>query len=216
MSKVEVQNPNIIRIAYHQEESDPNYGSCLWAYYDFDLDKYMLNIQSDCGNASYRWVATPKTESFLHLMGRINDDYLINKLFRETEVDFEETIADVKDWLGVGDDKDFQLDLTEEERKEREEALEDLKDRLSEWGGKISSDAMAHLLDEWNNDYDLDIDCIWERVVTDYTAWEKRIVQIFMDYVQPKIEEILRGEEHGQEEAAPEHRPGGSGAQGQR
>lgn len=207
MSKVEVQNPNIIRIAYHQEHSDPNYGSCLWAYYDFDLDEYMLNIQSDCGDASYCWVATPETESFLHLMARIDENYLINKLYRETNVNIDAALAEVKDWLGIGEDEDYQLDLSDDER---EEELEELKELFDE-RGNISPDAAGHILEEWNSDHGFDLDCVWECVVTDFTACEKRVVQIFRDYIQPKIEEILRGEEHGQEEAAPQPGPGGEG-----
>ena len=191
--RIEVEKPNIVRVSYHQEQGDPYYGSCLWAYYDFDLDKYMLNIQSDCGNAAYRWVATPKTESFLHLMTRINEDYLINKLYRETNVNIDATLAEVKDWLGIGEDEDYQLDLSDDEREEREEALEELKDLFGEWGS-ISPDAAGHILEEWNSDHGFDLDCVWERVVTDFTAWQKRIVQIFRDYIQPKIREMVREE----------------------
>lgn len=191
--KIKVEKPNIVRISYYQEQGDPHYGSCLWAYYDFDLDKYMLNIQSDCGNSAYRWVATPKTESFLHLMARINDDYLINKLYRETNVNIDATLAEVKDWLGIGEDEDYQLDLSDDEREEREEALEELKDLFDEWGD-IRPDAAGHILEEWNCDHGFDLDCVWERVVTDFTAWQKRIVQIFRDYIQPKIREMVREE----------------------
>lgn len=191
--KIEAEKPNIVRISYHQEQSDPHYGSCLWAYFDFDLDKYMLNVQSDCGNAAYRWVATPKTESFLHLMTRINEDYLINKLYRETNVNIDATLAEVKDWLGICEDEDYQLDLSDDEQEEREEALEELKDLFGEWGS-ISPDAAGHILEEWNSDHGFDLDCVWERVVTDFTAWQKRIVQIFRDYIQPKIREMVREE----------------------
>lgn len=59
---------------------------------------------------------------------------------------------------------------------------------------------MARALEDWNNDHDFDLDCIYERVVTDFTAWQKRIVEIFRDYVQPKIREIIKeGVENGQE-----------------
>ena len=192
--KIEVEKPNIVRISYHQEQGDPHYGSCMWAYYDFDLDKYMLNIQSDCGEAAYRWVATPKTESFLHLMARINDDYLINKLFDETSVDIDATLAEVREWLGIGEDEDYQLDLSDDEREEREEALKELKELFDEWGGNVSPETAGHILEEWNYDHDLELDCVWERVVTDFEAGEKRIVKIFADYVQPKIRELAREE----------------------
>lgn len=176
--KIEALKPNIVRIAIHQEQGDPHYGSCLWGYYDFDIDRYMLNIQSDCGEAAYRWCETPDSESFLHLMARIDDDYLMNKLFKAEQVDVSATVDEVREWLGIGEDEDYRDDdLTPWEREKREEALED-----------------------WNDDHDFDLDCIYERVVTDFTAWQKRIVEIFRDYVQPKIREIIKeGVENGQE-----------------
>lgn len=195
--KIEALKPNIVRIAIHQEKDDPHYGSCLWGYYDFDIDRYMLNIQSDCGEAAYRWCETPDSESFLHLMARIDDDYLMNKLFKAEEVDVSATVAEVREHLGVGDD--WQDDsLTDEEREEREEALEELEGLLEDVSGSYG--AVQKALGDWNYDHDFDIDCIYEDVATDYTAWQKRIVEIFRDYVQPKIREIIKeGAEHGQE-----------------
>jgi hypothetical protein len=195
--KIEALKPNIVRIAIHQEKDDPHYGSCLWGYYDFDIDRYMLNIQSDCGEAAYRWCETPDSESFLHLMARIDDDYLMNKLFKAEEVDVSATVAEVREHLGVGDD--WQDDsLTDEEREEREEALEELEGLLEDVSGSYG--AVQKALEDWNYDHDFDIDCIYEDVATDYTAWQKRIVEIFRDYVQPKIREIIKeGAEHGQE-----------------
>lgn len=195
--KIEALKPNIVRIAIHQEQGDPHYGSCLWGYYDFDIDRYMLNIQSDCGEAAYRWCETPDSESFLHLMARIDDDYLMNKLFKAEEVDVSATVAEVREHLGVGDD--WQDDsLTDEEREEREEALEELEGLLEDVSGSYG--AVQKALEDWNYDHDFDIDCIYEDVATDYTAWQKRIVEIFRDYVQPKIREIIKeGVENGQE-----------------
>lgn len=195
--KIEALKPNIVRIAIHQEKDDPHYGSCLWGYYDFDIDRYMLNIQSDCGEAAYRWCETPDSESFLHLMARIDDDYLMNKLFKAEEVDVSATVAEVREHLGVGDD--WQDDsLTDEEREEREEALEELEGLLEDVSGSYG--AVQKVLEDWNYDHDFDIDCIYEDVETDYTAWQKRIVEIFRDYVQPKIREIIKeGAEYGQE-----------------
>lgn len=195
--KIEALKPNIVRIAIHQEKDDPHYGSCLWGYYDFDIDHYMLNIQSDCGEAAYRWCETPDSESFLHLMARIDDDYLMNKLFKAEEVDVSATVAEVREHLGVGDE--WQDDsLTDEEREEREEALEELEGLLEDVSGSYG--AVQKALEDWNYDHDFDIDCIYEDVATDYTAWQKRIVEIFRDYVQPKIKEIIKeGVENGQE-----------------
>ena len=197
--KIEALKPNIVRIAIHQEQSDPNYGSCLWGYYDFDLDRYMLNIQSDCGEAAYRWCETPDSESFLHLMARIDDDYLMNKLFKPEEVDVSATVAEVRECLGIGKDDERQDDsLTDEEREERGKALDELNVMLDYVS--ISHGAVQTVLVAWDDDHDFDIDCIYECIVTDFTAWQKRIVEIFRDYVQPKIREIIKEEaDHGQE-----------------
>lgn len=195
--KIEALKPNIVRIAIHQENDDPHYGSCLWGYYDFDIDRYMLNIQSDCGEAAYRWCETPDSESFLHLMARIDDDYLMNKLFKAEKVDVSATVAEVREHLGVGDYWQDDI-LTDEEREEREEALEELEGLLEDVSESYG--AVQKALEDWNYDHDFDIDCIYEDVATDYTAWQKRIVEIFRDYVQPKIREIIKeGAEHGQE-----------------
>lgn len=182
--KIEALKPNIVRIAIHQERNDPHYGSCLWGYYDFDIDRYMLNIQSDCGEAAYRWSETPDSESFLQLMARIDDDYLMDKLFKAEEVDVSATIDEVRERLDVDE--------------EQEEALEELKGLLE--GVSESYGAVLKVLEDWDTDHDFKLDCVYECVVTDFTAWQKRIIEIFRDYVQPKIREIIKGcAKHGQE-----------------
>ena len=191
--KVEAIKPNIVRIAIHQEQGDPHYGNCLWGYYDFDVDRYMLNIQSDCGEAAYRWCETPDSESFLHLMARIDDDYLINKLFKAERVDVSGTVSAVRERLGIGEDEDFQDDdLTPWQRESREEALEDLEGLLEDVSGSYAATQKA--LMDWNEKHDFGLEFVYEHVVTDFTAWQKRIVEIFRDYVQPKIREIIKEE----------------------
>lgn len=194
--KIETQKPNVVRLAYHQEKSDPNYGSCLWAYFDFDLDLYMLNVQSDCGNAAYRWHASP-AESFLRLMSRIDDeDYLLEKFFRRSRVDVKATLNEIREWLGIGDDEDYRDDdLDDDDREKRENALEDLKWRFNEYS-LVSTDAAAMIATEWEDENGFCIDCIYEHIVTDYTPGEKRIVQIFEDYIRPKIQEMVKGGEY--------------------
>lgn len=188
--KIEAQKPNIVRIAYHQEKSDPHYGSCMWAYFDFDLDKYTLNIQSDCGNAAYRWIATPESESFLHLMSRIYDDYLIEKLFQRHVVDVDDTVREIREWLGIVDDEDFKDDdLSREEWERLDNAVIELEGRLNEYT-QLDYDLAVRIAEDWQSEYSLDIDCIWDRVVVDFTVWQKRIVQIFRDYIQPEVKRL--------------------------
>ena len=123
--KIETITPRIVSIAYHQEKGDTHYGSCLWAYFDFDLDRYMLNIQSDCGNAAYRWYETPDSESFLHLMARINEDYLINKLFDPEEIDVKATMERIREAMNLDDIED------EDEREDAETYLQEIKEILN-------------------------------------------------------------------------------------
>lgn len=163
----------------------------MWAYFDFDLNRYMLSIQSDCGNASYRWVATPQTESFLHLMARCDDGYMLDKLFDPTDFDAESTLECVRNDIGIGDDDLYDY-LDDSEREAREAYIKDLESDLN----NCQSTEAAHLLlQSWYNEHDYDFSYAWEFVQTDFTAAAKRIVQIFCDYVQPKIREIVKNGE---------------------
>ena len=52
---IAVEKPEIITISYRQERGDKDYGSCLWARFNFDLKHYSMTIESDCGNYCARW-----------------------------------------------------------------------------------------------------------------------------------------------------------------
>ena len=64
MAKVVVEKPQIISLLYKQEDTDKDYGSCLWARFYLDLKNYTMSIESDCGNYTYGWTPTPESESF--------------------------------------------------------------------------------------------------------------------------------------------------------
>lgn len=66
MAKVSTRTPPLISLYFCQERGDPDYGSCLWAVFNFDLERYELSITSDCGNYAYGWVPTHKSESFMN------------------------------------------------------------------------------------------------------------------------------------------------------
>ena len=99
MAKVELKQPTIIKIEYHQEREDDDYGTCLWANFLMDMERYDLHITSDCGNYSYGWVPTPNTESFLKLLSRIDSEYLLNKISTMCMVNTEETFNNVLELL---------------------------------------------------------------------------------------------------------------------
>jgi len=77
---VTVEKPKIVMLMYRQERSDEDYGSCLWARFNFDLKHYSMSIESDCGNYSYGWTPTPDAESFLQLCARFNWEYFLDKI----------------------------------------------------------------------------------------------------------------------------------------
>ena len=77
--KIVIIHPNMITYDVRQEKSDKDYGSCLWAKFVFDCDSGRLNINSDSGDYAYRWGHDDR-EEFMHLMSRIDKDYLLNKI----------------------------------------------------------------------------------------------------------------------------------------
>ena len=96
---VTVEKPKIITLLYRQEKSDSDYGSCLWARFYLDTQNYTMSIESDCGNYSYGWYPTPDSESFLHLLCRMDGGYLRDKLAERTIVDGDATWNALKDMI---------------------------------------------------------------------------------------------------------------------
>ena len=180
--KIESITPRIVRIAYHQEKGDKDYGSCMWAYFDFDLDRYMLNVQSDCGNAAYRWLETPDSESFLHLMGRIDEDYLMWKFFQPEQIDVEATMKNIREAMNLDE-------MDEDEREDTESYLEEIENQIDCCG----SEAEAYkLICEWNDEHDLELDDLFEITVKDFDYSQKKICRIFKEFIQPEIRKTLR------------------------
>ena len=102
MAKVSTRTPPRISLYFCQERGDPDYGSCLWAVFNFDLERYELSITSDCGNYAYGWVPTHKSESFMHLMARLDSGYLLDKLASPCVINEEATFEAVKNSWRLG------------------------------------------------------------------------------------------------------------------
>ena len=179
--KITVDNPEIMRISYHQEKADPGYGSCLWAYFDFDTENWMLSIQSDCGSYAYSWPAG-KGETFLELCARMHGDYLLNKLCKETQVDTDLTLEAARECL-----QEMELD-----QEKMESAMEELELLLDDVNCEESIPLAEHLLEEWNGDNELYIDEAWNLAVTNYTGNQLRIIKVFEEHIQPKIRKIVK------------------------
>lgn len=174
--------PNIIRLIYRQEPRDPHYGSCLWADFYLDPERGSLAILSDCGNYGYRW--PEKGWDFIRLMERVDTDYLLRKLCEEKQVDIPETINRLREAL---------QDSEEYSRGQIDRYILRLKSTFEDYDLDDSPDLTGHLVTEWCNEYELDIPDAWEYVKVDYTSDQKRIAEIFEQWIRPLVREAAEG-----------------------
>ena len=177
MSKVKEVKPNIFCLEYRQEKEDEDYGTCLWARFMFNLDRYELTITSDCGNYGYKWFETPKSESFLQLMARCDDGYILNKLYGIPNI------------FNYEDTKNRIYELFGEEEEDREK-LDEIFDEMEVYGGcpDSSSEFMRVFEDNNSNDF-----CdVWEVLQFDYPSNALKIVSVFKEHIQPYIREHLK------------------------
>lgn len=169
--KIENITPNVKQIYITQEKTDEDYGSCLWCKITFDLDSYTLLAESDCGNYTYGWTPTPKTESFIDLMCRIGKHYLLNKISDETEFDIEEskrkTIANLDDYL-------FQC------VSEYQECI----NRINEIGN-CEDELFYRECDDILGDYEICDSFEIIEIIKNYPTRAIRFVDIFKNIVQP-------------------------------
>ncbi len=167
---------NIVCLEYRQDKEDADYGSCLYARFYFNLDKYELTIISDVGNYSYQWVATPEHESFLELMTRITGDYLLGKLCgNPKEFDYEATKEHFYEY--AYDDEDI--------KKRLDETFEEIEGRYIPDNGETFLEMFEQENDGWWTD-------AWEYPVYNYTPWQKKIVNVFEKCIQPAIRNMIK------------------------
>lgn len=173
---------NIRCLEYRQDKADMDYGSCLYARFYFNLDKYELNIISDVGNYAYQWYATPEHESFLELMTRITDDYLLTKLCGSPkEFDYEATKAHFYDYADDEDDK-----------KHLDEIFEEIEGKYIPDNGGTFIELFEQENDGWWCD-------VWEYPIYKYTAWQEKIVSVFKNHIQPVIRKMVKAESEAQD-----------------
>lgn len=179
MKVIEIK-PNMLILEYIQDKEDKDYGSCLWARFNFNLDRYDLTITSDCGNYGYKWVETPTSESFLKLMTRINKGYLLDKLYGHADIfDYEATKKNIYKYEVCDDD---------ENKAKLDEIFEEF-----EWEGEPESAEMfITKFEETNKSCDGWFEEIWEYCEFYYPPNALKIVDVFDECIRPKIVEILK------------------------
>lgn len=167
----------IICLEYRQERDDDFYGSCLYARFYFNLDKYELTIISDCGNYGYKWVETPDTESFLELMARCSGGYILDKIYGSPDIfDYDATIEHIREYI-------------EDDDTETLEEFERIKTDIEcEYIPETGQDFVRMFDDENYNGTFCDT---FELPVYVYPSDVKRICKIFEENIKPKIKEIL-------------------------
>jgi hypothetical protein len=175
MASVNIENRNIITLAYHQEKSDADYGTCLWADFHFDCDRYTLSISSDCGNFSYGWTMTPETEDFMLLMCRVDKDYLLNKLSEESRFDQDQsvsaTLTNVYHCMFQSFD-DYNTVIEEIKGIEATSSSSDF------W---VAVDDILTRYDVIGDTYEIIV------IIEDYPVQAYKIVDIFEQFIQPKL-----------------------------
>lgn len=173
-------------------DGDADYGSCLWAVFNFDLERYELSITSDCGNYAYGWVPTHKSESFMHLMARLDSGYLLDKLASPCVIDEEATFEAVKELMEA-----WGVDFSETDRwGDPVFDMDEIKDCCYQSNERDIHDALERKFEgtsmETCDDYDL-----WSCIQKDFTTNAKTIVQVFMEYIQPVCKKISDDEKRG-------------------
>lgn len=176
--KVTVEKPKIITLLYRQEKSDADYGSCLWARFYLDTYNYTMSIESDCGNYSHGWCPTPGSESFLHLLCRMDSDYLLCKLAERTIVDGDATWSALKELLGDT------IELEDHVWTELEGACYHQRD-----ADDVCRN-VADVLEYTPAENLLDACSIYECVEMDYHCNAKKIVSVFLSCIVPVLREM--------------------------
>lgn len=168
--------PNFLCLEYRQEQGDRDYGSCLWARFTFNLDRYELAISSDCGNYGYKWYETPNSESFIELMARCEGGYILNKIYGSADIfDYEATKDRLYDYFGEDDDDRARLD----------EIFEEIELYGS---GPDTSAEFLRVFEDNNHD---DFPDVWGLVEYRYPANALKIVDVFETCIKPELKMIL-------------------------
>lgn len=179
--------PNILCLEYRQEKDDKDYGSCLWARFVFNLDRYELLISSDCGSYGCKWYETPDTESFLELIIRVNKDCMFINLYGSPDVfDYEASKANIYEEL-VFEGSTLTKELLDEIFTQIES---DYGDYL--YDAHSFMDAFKRIDNEYyENSFEDDYPNVYGALEFSYPANVLKIVDIFENCIKPVLKEKL-------------------------
>lgn len=179
MAKVTIRTPQLISLEYRQQDGDPDYGSCLWAIFNFDTERYEMTITSDCGSYAYGWTPTPNSESFMHLMARMDAGYLLGKIASQTIIDEKATFEAVQRLIET-------YGVDPNEPNEYNEPTIDLE-KVKRACDKDYDIEVYNALREAFQDTPMECDNhdLWGCISKDFTANAKKIAHIFTDYIRP-------------------------------
>ena len=175
MSSIKEYQPNIRCIEYKQDPSDSDYGSCVYARFYLNLDRFELSIISDCGNYGYKWVETK--EDFPHLLARMDSGYLIDKIYGRANIfDFEKSKQAFLELAGDDDPKYAEFF--------DDEFLSDPDD---------DADFINMIMDEWPDEFE--VYDLWNCVEYMYSGDVCKISEVFENYIKPYIQQNMLKEE---------------------
>ena len=198
--------PEILRISYKPNFVDPDPRLSLWANFDIDRDRFVLNIESSlCGNAGCGFYS--KSErigqdshgsgvgecvtddgTFMQLLARMDTNYLMSKLFKEDCVDVPRTIKRVRYAIDNRGEQDENMDLDPEKV---EKDIKELESTLDMWHDDIAE--ARHALGKWAQEHEeYKLGDTWEIAAPDYSSGQKKIGEIFEIFIRPKIREMIK------------------------
>jgi len=183
MAKISIEIPEITTVSYRQEREDSDYGSCLWARFNFDTKNYSLSIESDCGSYSYGWCPTPDHETFLHLCSRFDQFYLLDKIANRSVVNGDATFKSLMAMLKEYDDYGFAM-LSDAQIQIIEESCHGNRNDHAAFD-EINKALDGTVFDGSCSEYD--IACCIEM---DYPRGARKIADVFKTYIQPEIRKL--------------------------
>lgn len=170
--KVSVVKPEVLEIDIRCTPDDELYHSCMWARIVFDTKNWSMMAQSDCGDYSYGWCVESGSRSFLELMQSLDAEYLLGKVSNRTWFDEKASKESILSYL---DGEDISEDVIKEIKNIRACSEMDFINQIDD-------------IDELK-EYEL-----WECPVNDYPPQARTFAKLFVEVVEPKIREYLRGE----------------------